>query len=280
MTVPYKARKKIATTAQFCLLLLLIMFSFFPIFLIILNAFKSPLDLWLYPPKLFTKLSTSNFIRLSRESPRFFTGLKNSLIITFGALIVTLLASFPAAFAFSRYKSKFLNLSAQFLIIMRMFPPIVITIPLYPFLRSLGLLDKHITIILINTVFSLSLATFMMKTFIDDIPIELEEAAMIEGCSKWKAFVKITLPLTAPGITAIAIFVAIGIWNEYTFSYIFSSARAVTAPVVITTIRSDVMGVNWGALFASCVIHLLPMLIMVIIIHKHLIKGMQTGAIK
>jgi len=120
----------------------------------------------------------------------------------------------------------------------------------------------------------------MMKTFVDDVPIELEEAAMIEGCSKWKAFIRITLPLTAPGITAISIFVSIGIWNEYTFGYIFSSTKAVTAPVVITTVSSDVMGVNWGGLFAGCVIQLLPMLIMVIAIHKYLIRGMQTGAIK
>jgi multiple sugar transport system permease protein len=120
----------------------------------------------------------------------------------------------------------------------------------------------------------------MMKTFVDDVPIELEESALIDGCSKWRAFFRITLPLTAPGITAVAIFVAVGIWNEYTFAYILSASRAVTAPVVITTVRSDVMGVNWGGLFAACVIQLLPMLILVIVVHKYLIRGIQTGAIK
>lgn len=276
----YRFNRYSKNVISYILLLLLVIFAFFPIFLIIINSLKDPLDIWRYPPKIFTKLTFDNFRRLAKESPRFFPGLKNSLFITGGALIITLLCSFPAAFAFSRYKYKSLRIPAQFLIVMRMFPPIVITIPLYPFLRSLGLVDNHLTLMIINAVFSLSLATFMMKTFVDEVPLELEEAAMIEGCTKWRAFVKITLPLTAPGITAIAIFVAIGVWNEYTFAYIFSSTKAVTAPVVITTVSSDVMGVNWGGLFAACVVQLLPMLIMVISIHKYLIRGMATGAIK
>lgn len=265
---------------QFLLLLIIIVFAVFPVFLIFLNSLKDPLDLWTYPPKLFSRLSFDNFIHLFQDNKRFISSLYNSIIVTAGALILTLLIAFPIAFSFSRYKSRFLRFPALFLLLMRMFPPIVITIPLYPFFRKLGLIDNHLSLILINTAFSLSLAVFMMKTFIDEIPIELEESAMVEGCTKWQAFVKVTLPLVLAGVTAIAIFVAIGVWNEYTFAYIFTSNSAVTAPVVITTIKSDVMGVNWGALFASCVLHLLPMLIMVIVIHKYLIKGIASGAIK
>ncbi|QQO09944.1 carbohydrate ABC transporter permease [Breznakiella homolactica] len=276
----YRLYKYGNNVLSYFFLLLLVFFAAFPIFLIIINSFKDALDIWAYPPKIFSKLTVQNFTRLASENPRFFSSVRNSIIITAGALVITLVFSFAAAFAFSRYKSRAMQIPALILIAMRMFPPIVITIPLYPFLRSLGLVDNHFTLMVINAAFSLSLATMMMKTFVDDVPVELEEAAMIEGCSKLRAFVTITLPLTAPGITAVAIFVAIGIWNEYTFAYIFSTTKAITAPVVITTVSSDVMGVNWGALFSACVIQLLPMLIMVTIIHKYLIRGVQSGAIK
>jgi multiple sugar transport system permease protein len=276
----YKIYRYGNTAVSYFLLFLLVGFAFFPIFIIINGAFKAPIDIWSYPPKLFSKPVLENFTSLGRENPRFFPSLKNSLIITAGALLITLFCSFMAAFALSRFKSKTLRFSALFLITVRMFPPIVITIPLYTVFRSMGLIDKHITLMVINAVFSLSMATMMMKTFVDDVPVELEEAAMIEGCSRFQSFWKITLPLTAPGITAVAIFGAIGIWNEYTFALIFSSTRAVTAPIIINTVRSTELGVAWGRLFAASVIQILPMLIMVIVIHKYLIRGVQSGAIK
>jgi multiple sugar transport system permease protein len=161
-----------------------------------------------------------------------------------------------------------------------MFPPIVVTIPLYPFFRTLGLVDKHITLVIINAAFAISISTMLMKTFVDDVPVELEEAAMIEGCSKWRAFWHITLPLTAPGVIAVAIFAAIGIWNEYTFAYIFTTTKAVTSPITIQTIRSSEFGVNWGALFAACLIQSAPMLIMAIITYKYRMRGLQAGSIK
>lgn len=276
----YRLLKKLNRTLCFVLLLFFVFFAIFPVFLVFINSFKSSLDLNTYPPRILADFTLDNYKHLAEDNPRFMASLKNSVIVTGGALILTLLIAFPAAFVFSRHKSRYLKFPALFLMIVRMFPPIVITIPLYPILRSLGMIDKHFTLIIINTAFSISLAVFMMKAFIDDIPVELEEAAMLEGCTKWKSFVKITLPLAGAGITAIAIFVAIGVWNEYTFAYIFSMRRAITAPVVITTIESDVMGINYGALFASCVLHLLPMLILIIVIHKYLVKGMATGAIK
>lgn len=276
----YKLNRSIKNITSYTLLGFFVVFAVFPILYIILNSFKDPLSLWSYPPKIFSKVTLENYLHLTKESPRLFHSLKNSIIITFSSLLLTLILSFASAFAFSRYKSKFLQVQGLFLIIIRMFPPIVITIPLYPVLVSIGLIDNLFTLIVINCAFSISLATWMMKTFVDDVPIELEESAMIDGCSKLNAFLKITLPLAAPGIAAVAIFVAVGIWNEYTFAYIFSSSVAITAPVVIATVRADVMGVNWGALFAACVIQLMPMLILVMIVQKYLIKGIKTGAIK
>ncbi|MDL2229332.1 carbohydrate ABC transporter permease, partial [Treponema sp. OttesenSCG-928-L16] len=231
MISKYKFNHYAEKMISYFLLMLLVCFAFFPILVIITGAFKAPIDIWSYPPKIFSRPALINFTQLGKENPRFFPSLKNSIIITGGALVITLLCSFMSAFALSRYKSRLLSYSAFFLIAIRMFPPIVITVPLYNVFRSIGLIDKHITLMIINAVFSLSMATMLMKTFVDDVPIELEEAAMIDGCSRFKSFWKITLPLTAPGITAVAIFCAIGVWNEYTFALIFSTTRAATTPI-------------------------------------------------
>jgi multiple sugar transport system permease protein len=267
-------------TFSYLLLLVIVFFAFFPILLIIFNAFRDPLDIWSYPPKLLSKLTIQNFIDLIRYNQAYVKSFKNSLIITIGGLAITLFCSFAASFAMSRYKNKGTQLTALFLIAIRMFPPIVITIPLYPFLRSLGLVDKHITLMIINAAFAVSFSSMLMKAFVDDVPIELEESAMIEGCSKWRAFLHITLPLTAPGVIAVGIFAAIGIWNEYTFAFIFTTTKAITVPLTINTLRSTEDGILWGIIYAACVLQYLPMLIMVIITYKYRMRGLTAGAIK
>ena len=267
-------------TLSYLLLLIVALFAFFPIMLIIFNAFRDPLDIWTYPPKLFSKFTFRNFIDLYNNNPGYIKGIKNSLIITGGALLIILFCSFAASFALSRYRGKGMQRTALFFIAIRMFPPIVVTIPLYPFLRSLGLFDRHITLMIINAAFAVSFSSLLMKTFVDDIPIELEESAMIEGCSRWRAFLNITLPLTAPGVIAVAVFGAIGVWNEYTFAFIFSSTRAITAPLAIRTLRSSEDGILWGIIFAGCVVQFLPMLLAVIVTYKYRMRGLSSGAIK
>ena len=264
----------------FFLLAIVILWSFFPILYIGISSFKLPTDIWDYPPKFTGPFTFVNYRILIQKWPKYFTHLRNSLIITLGTGLITLFCSITAAFAFSRFRAKFLKLSAFFLIAMRMVPPIVITIPLFPLLNSLGLIDKHITLIILYSAFLVSLATWIMKTFIDDVPIELEEAAMIDGCSKVQALLKITFPLAAPGFVAVIIFTSILAWNEYLFAFVFSSTNARTAPVALAEFMGAIMGVDWGALLAASIIHLVPLLSLIWIIQKHLIRGMTVGAIK
>jgi multiple sugar transport system permease protein len=276
----YTLFKHCENSLNYILLLLIVFFAFFPILLIIFNAFRDPLDIWTYPPKLVSKLTLQNFVDLVRYNKAYIRSFANSFIITIGGLLIVLFFSFATSFALSRYRGRGMGFVALFLIAIRMFPPIVITIPLYPFLRSLGLVDKHVTLMIINAAFSVSFSSMLMKAFVDDVPIELEESAMIEGCSKWRAFLHITLPLTAPGIIAVGIFAAIGIWNEYTFAFIFTTTKATTIPLTINTLRSTEDGIVWGILYAACVLQYFPMLIMVVVTYKYRMRGMTAGAIK
>ena len=210
-----KFRTKGKDLIYWFLLAIALSWAILPVFYITISSFKLPKHIWDYPPTFAGPFSLDNYRTLVLTHPEFFAHLKNSLIITTGAVLITLFSSFSAGFVFSRFKNKWLKLPAFFLIASRMFPPIIITIPLFPLLYSLELIDKHVTLMVILSCFMVSLATLMIKVFIDSVPVELEEQAMIDGCTRWKAFIKITLPLTRPGIVAVMIFVAIPIWNEY-----------------------------------------------------------------
>jgi len=262
------------------LLAVLLLWSFFPILYVGISSFKSPSDIWTYPPKFAGPFSFENYRHLVNKWPHYFTNLRNSLIIMTGTGLMTIFCAIPAAFAFSRFSNKFLRFSALFVIMVRMVPPIVIVIPLFSLFNSLGLLDKHATLVVLYSAFLISLATWIMKTFIDDVPVELEEAATLDGCSKLQAFFKITLPLAAPGIVTVVIFASIFAWNEYLFAFIFTSTTSRTAPITIAEFMGAIMGVEWGTLLAASIIHLVPMLILTWIMQKHLIKGMKVGAIK
>ena len=276
----WKLNNIIKAMIPWLLLAILLMWSFFPILYIALSSFKLPMDIWNYPPKLIDSFSFENYRKLILEWPEYFIHLKNSLIITTGTCLMTLFCAIPAAFAFSRYKNIFLKSSAFFLIAVRMVPPIVIIIPLFPLCNSLGLVDKHITLIMLYSAFLVSLSTWIMKTFIDDIPLELEEAAMIDGCSKLQAFLRIILPLIKPGVIAVVLFATTLAWNEYLFAFIFTSTVSRTAPLTISDIMGSIMGVEWGSLLAASVIHLIPILILTLIMQKYLIKGMTLGSTK
>ena len=277
----YRIRKGISWGMSRLVLFLIALFACFPVLLVLLYSFRSPYDIWTYPPKLFAPFTLINFRQVFGESPQFIESLGNSFIITMGTLFLSLMCCLPAAFGLSRFKhTKLMRVSSILLMCIRMFPVIVISIPLYPAFRALGLIDKHISLVILNTVFNLSLGTMMMKNFIDDISVELEEAAMIEGCTRFRSFWKVTVPLTAPGIAAVAIFVAISVWNEYTFALIFSASDTITAPIMISGMRSSELGIPWGVLFASSMMQMLPMVIMVMFVQKYLIRGTATGAIK
>jgi multiple sugar transport system permease protein len=215
-----------------------------------------------------------------RFNPTYVGDIWNSIQVTFWGVLLTLLAALGAAFVFSRMRLGWLRVPAFFIIAIRMFPPIVVIIPLFPLMNALGLLDTLTPLVIAGAAFGVSIATLLLKAFIDDIPVDLEEAALIDGCTKFQAFYRITLPLIAPGIAAVVVFTAVGLWNEYLFPLVFTSSSARTAPVTIAVSINNVEGIRWGMLLAMSTVHLLPMLILVMLVHKRLVRGMTMGAVK
>ncbi|MDL2402543.1 carbohydrate ABC transporter permease [Rhizobium mayense] len=254
--------------------------SLFPIAFIVLSSFKPGQDIFAVPPKFVFSPTVLHYVELWNNWGTFFDGLLNSTIITAGATIIAITASTAAGYVYSRYSSRMLDASVMFLIIVRLIPPIVVTLPLFPIINAIGLNDTHIVLMVLDATFFVSLGTVLMRTFIDQIPRELDEAAQIDGAGRLTILRRVIVPLAAPGILAVAVFVVVFAWNEFLFAFIFTATRAKTAPLVISEMIGSIDGVDWGVLFAASTVQLIPVLLFVVFMNRYLVAGLTAGATK
>jgi multiple sugar transport system permease protein len=282
-----------------------------PLVWIFLTSIKSPPDSISYPPKvvftpslegwcnLFTTRSrqTAEYIaalppasstceRVARErnmvvvgpsnySPRFV----NSLVIAFGSTAASVLLGTASAYAFSRFRVPLKDDLLFFILSTRMMPPIAVAIPIYLMFREVGLSDTRTGMILLYTAVNISLAVWLLKGFIDEIPREYEDAAMIDGYTRLQAFFRVVLPQAVTGIVATAIFCLIFAWNEYAFAVLLTSGEAQTAPPFIPTIIGE-GGQDWPAVAAGTTLFLVPILVFTVLLRRHLLRGITFGAVR
>jgi multiple sugar transport system permease protein len=259
---------------------LLLIWSVVPVSMIVLSSFKPTPDIFTYPPTLLFEPTLEHYRTLWEKWPDFFLTLRNSAIIALCAMALTVFSSALAGYVYSRYRGSALAGSAVFLVAIRLLPPIVITLPLYPVVDFLKLSDSYTLLILLYATFFVSLGTMILKTFIDGIPEELDQAAIIDGASELQILWRIIVPLSAQGAVAASIFVFVYAWNEYLFAFIFTTTRAKTAPVVISEMMASLNGVDWGLLFAAATTQLLPVVTFVVLVQKYLIAGLTAGSVK
>jgi multiple sugar transport system permease protein len=274
------ARRLIRPVLKAIGLTAILAWSLLPIAMIVLSSFKGDRDIFAVPPRLAFAPTLANYAALQARWGDFFSGLANSLIVTVGATALAIAVSTLAGYAYSRYRGWLLSFSAFFLIFIRLIPPIVITLPLFPAVNALRLNDTHFVLILLYATFFVSLGTLVMRTFIDQIPKELDEAARVDGASQLQIVSRVIVPLAAQGMIAVAVFVIVYAWNEFLFAFIFTTTRAKTAPLVLSEMIGAVEGVEWGVLFAASTLQLLPVLMFVVLAQRHLIAGLTAGATK
>jgi multiple sugar transport system permease protein len=222
-----------------------------------------------------TRASNMVIVGPSNYAPRFV----NSLIIAFGSTALSVLLGVTAAYAFSRFKVPGKDDLLFFILSTRMMPPIAVAIPIYLMYREVGLSDTRLGMILLYTAVNVSLAVWLLKGFIDEIPREYEEAALIDGYTRLQAFFKVVLPQATTGIVATAIFCLIFAWNEYAFAVLLTSGEAQTAPPFIPIIIGE-GGQDWPAVAAGTTLFLLPILVFTVLLRKHLLRGITFGAIR
>jgi multiple sugar transport system permease protein len=260
--------------------LAILFWSLFPILFIVLSSLKPGQDIFAVPPKYIFTPTFRHYGELWRAWGAFFDGLLNSTIVTAGATAVAIITSTCAGYVYSRHSSRFREASIVGLIVVRLIPPIVVTLPLFPIINAMRLNDTHLVLIVLYATFFVSLGTVLMRTFIDQIPRDLDEAAEIDGASRLTILWRVIVPLAAPGILAVAVFVVVFSWNEFLFAFIFTATRAKTAPLVISEMIGSIDGVDWGILFAASTVQLIPVLLFVVVMNRYLVAGLTAGATK
>src|SRR6201999_273255 len=211
--------------------------------------------------------------------PRFVEGFSNSLIIGFGSTFLAVFLGVLAAYGFSRFRVPLADDLLFFILSTRMMPPIAVAIPIYLMFRYLGLTDTKLGMIMLYTAVNVSLAVWLLKGFMDEIPREYEEAAMVDGYTRLQAFFKVVLPQATTGIAATAIFCLIFAWNEYAFAVLLTSGDAQTAPPFIPIIIGE-GGQDWPAVAAGTTLFLIPIVVFTVLLRRHLLRGITFGAVR
>ncbi len=250
----------------------------FPPVVLFLTSIKTELDALSFPPKWIFKPTLQNYTEIFKFSP-FTKYILNSLIVaSLNTGVVLVLGSF-AAYSLARFRFKGADNLAFWILSIRMMPPVAAIIPIYIIMRNLRLLDTPWSLVITYLTFNLPFAVWMMRSFFREIPREIEESALVDGCSIFGAFRYIALPLVAPGLAATGILTFIFSWNEFLFALILTGSRAVTLPVGITGYMKET-GINWGYMTAGGALALVPVIVFTILAQKHLVKGLTMGALR
>ena len=211
---------------------------------------------------------------------QFWIWMTNSLIVSIGTTIAGLGLAVPAAYAFSRFKFSGRDPAMFSFLLVQMFPGIIILVPYFMVMKSLGLLNSHLGLILAYSVTALPLCVWMLKGFFDTVPRELEEAAMLDGCSRFEIFAKIILPLSLPAIAVTALFSFLAAWNEFLLALTFNTSNDMyTLPVGLASMISAT-GQSWGDFAAASLLVSLPVVVLFILFQKFLIEGLSAGGVK
>lgn len=250
----------------------------FPPVVLFLTSIKTELDALSFPPKWIFKPTLENYTEIFEFSP-FARYLLNSFIVaSLNTGVVLVLGSF-AAYSLARFRFKGADDIAFWILSVRMMPPVAAIIPIYIIMRNLRLLDTPWSLVITYLTFNLPFAVWMMRSFFREIPREIEESALVDGCSIFRSFRSIALPLAAPGLAATGILTFIFSWNEFLFALILTGSKAVTLPVGITGYMKET-GINWGYMTAGGALALVPVIVFTILAQKHLVKGLTMGALK
>lgn len=270
-------QKKVLRGVEYTIVLLIAGVVLLPLFWIVLTAFKTGRDV--YSLKVFFKPVLVNFNLVLFEPNRFLKNILNSFFVAGVATFVGMAIAIPAAYGFSRFPIRGKSHILFWIISLQFIPPIVVLLPIYAFFRNMHLLDTQLSLIVIYLTIVIPFSIWIIKTFIDGIPKEMEESATIDGASYPKILWHIILPLAKPAIIVAAVLCLILTLNEFLFALVLTSREAVTMPIGLIGLETE-QGIQWGAMAAMGTIMLMPLFVFAFFVQKYIVRGMTLGAIK
>jgi len=249
-----------------------------PFILILLTSIKIPTEAVVMPPKWIFTPTLENYKELL-SSVDFLHSILNSLIIAGGATFIATGAGILAGYAFSRFKFRGSGILSYLILVLRMIPPIAFVLPYFLIWRMLKLSDTYLSMILMYVTFALPLLIWMMRSFFIDVPVEIEEAAMVDGCSRWQTLRLVLIPAVVPGILAASTLSFILLWNEFLIALINTGRNTRTLPLEIYNALGYYQ-LDWAKLSTSAVVAIIPAIVFLALTQKYIVRGLTMGAVK
>lgn len=260
-------------------LVLILLIYVFPYAYLVLTSFKPPNEAIAIPPTLIpTQFSVENYLRIT-NFPVIPKSFLNSLIIALISTSLAITLAVPAAYAISRYGTRPGRIFLVVALITRMIPYVSVAIPFFGMMRRLGLTNTYLGVALAHTTINLPLAIWLLSSFLEAIPTEIEEAARVDGCSRFSALIRVIIPIALGGIAVTAIFAFLASWNEFLFSLLLTSNETKTAPIAISEFKTQ-YGVDWGTMTSLSVLYSFPVIVFSLFMQKRIVAGMTMGAVK
>jgi multiple sugar transport system permease protein len=277
----YSLRRALESALLYLITAFVLVVIAFPAYWLVTTAFKYEVDTIVSPPIILPLRGTLENFRLVLNAPdigRFFT---NSVVVALASTGLAILLGSLAAYALAKTYLSFAlrQVTMVWILITRIYPPVTTAIPYFVIIRSLGISDTHVALILTHVTYALPFVIWLMLGFFQDLPEEIEKAAIVDGCSLWQRFSQIVLPLGLPGIAVTAIFTFIYSWNEFLYASMLTSVNAKTLPVVISGYMSDKF-LRWGEMSALASLMILPVMIFAAVTQRYLVRGLTFGAVK
>ena len=277
---PVSGQRVLRTSVTYLLAALVFAFAVFPFLWMLMTSLKPNSEIFTRVPHLFpARWSGEHYVAVFARGgfARYFL---NSVIVSVSTTLTSIAVGSLAAYAMARFRFPLRSVFLVLILSVQMFPLVVLIIPLFIIMRNLGLLDHYLGLILAYVTFTLPFGVWMLKGFFDSIPASLEEAAMIDGCSRMGAFRRVVFPVAAPGVAASSIYSFIGAWNEFMFAMTFINKEEMrTLPLALQAFFGQ-FNVEWGPVMAASVVFTLPVLVFFLAVQKRLTTGLVKGAVK
>jgi multiple sugar transport system permease protein len=276
----WRVRRAVAALVPAAVLGMLTLVAVFPLFWMALSSLKTYETLYVFPPRFDSSELGLHFYRAVLDSTPFLSFIKNSTIVALSSTLIGTLFAALAAYALSRARFVGAHALKNAVLVAYIFPPVLIAIPLFIVINRLGLANTHIGLIIVHIVYTFPFSTWMLRSFFDRIPAELEEAARIDGADQLTIFFRVALPLVAPGVVAVAVFAFISSWNEFLLSLIILGAGANrTLSVGLYALVGGEFA-QWGPAMAAATLAILPTLVLFLLIQHKIAAGLTAGSVK
>ena len=277
-SVRIRPAKRLAKTGWILLAILCILPSLLPLLWMVSTSFKNYIQTQTLPPKLLPGgFNLVNFEGLWNEQT--FSYLRNSVVTTALVMIIVFVLAIPASYALARLNVRKARDIQFWIISLRMLPPMAVVVPVYLAFSAIGLSGSLLAIVTMLSMVNASFAVWLCTNFFEDVPVEIEEAAALDGLNRWQILWQISLPLARTGILTVMGFVFIFAWNELPFALVLSGQTSQTFPVFLSTF-SGITLIDYGAMAAACIVHITPVLIVTGLLQRHLVEGLSFGGVK